>query len=265
MSESNPRFTAADASAPDVRVTANAGTIRTMVEVLGALVDECRIRFGEDGIHVSATDPAVVASVTLTVESSTFEEYVGTDDVFGIDLERLENLLRIADREQPVSFVLDAETRNLHLAVEELEYTMALIDPASIRSPPDPSALNFEYDGGAVVKTEDVDRFVRATDMVADHLAIGMTEADDLLYVEAEGDTDDVFLSFSESDLVDSPSGDIRSLFSLSYLRSMSRAIPNDRKVQLRLGTDLPISLRFDLAEGDGSVEYVLSPRIASS
>jgi proliferating cell nuclear antigen len=265
MSESETRSTATEVSNPSFRARLKAETARKVIETVYALVEECRIHLGEDGIHIMAADPALVASVTLNVDSAAFDTYSASGGLIGVNLERLSDVLGVAERDQLVTFTLDNETRKLHVAVDELEYRMALIDPDSIRSPPDPSNFDFEYSGTVVVRTEEVDRFVWASDMVADHLAIGMAEEEKPFYVEAEGDTDDVSLALSDDDLIERTPGSARSLFSLDYLSAINRPIPSDSAVRLSLGNELPIELQYEIASGHGSVEYVLSPRIASS
>lgn len=248
-------------SDPDIVARIDAGTLATAVETLEALVAECRLEFDDDGLSVAATDPAVVASVTLDLDAAAFETYRGTAGTFGLDVERLGTILGLADRDQPVTLAVDAGTRHLSVSIGELEYSMGLLDPETIRSPPDPADMTFEYAGGAVLAGETIDRAVEATDLVANHLSIALDGQ--RLSVTADGDVDTVSLAYEATELVELTPGDAQSLYSLDYLRDMNRAIPADATVALRLGTDTPISLSFDLADGHGSVEYVLSPRIA--
>ncbi|AGB14996.1 DNA polymerase sliding clamp subunit [Halovivax ruber XH-70] len=239
----------------------DAGTLSTVIDALSALVTECRLEFDDDGLSVIATDPAVVASVSVDLAAGAFETYDGANGTFGLDVERLGTIVGLADRDRPVTLAVDAGTRHLHVGIGELRYEMGLLDPETIRSPPDPTELRFEYGGGAVLPSATVDRFVGATDLVANHLSIAL--ADEALRIEADGDVDAVSLEFEATDLQAFTPGEARSLYSLEYLRDMSRAIPGDAAVDLRIGTETPISLGFEIADGDGSVEYVLSPRIA--
>lgn len=265
MSESETRIEANEVTNPAVRMCVAAETMRTVVGVVRAVVDECRVHLEADGFHVAAVDPAAVASVSVDVGTDAFETYEGEGGVIGLDLERLSDVLSVADRDQLVELALDAETRKLHVAIGELDYTMALIDPEAIRSPPDVSAVDFEFTADAVVRTEDVARFVRAADMVSTHLGMGVDDAEDALYVEATGDTDDVSLVVPAEDLVDLTPGAAHSLFSVDFLKDLSRAIPRDSDVRLRLGNDMPLELRYDVADGAGTVEGFLSPRIVTS
>ena len=264
MSESRLRREDDELSDPAFRASAQAGTIRTAIETVHALVSECRVRLAADEIHIAATDPATVASVTLDLQAAVFDTYEGDAGTIGVDLDRLSEILGVADRDQTVVFALDDETRKLHVTVERLEYTMALIDPESIRSPPDPSNFDFEYAAETVIESGDLNRAVRAGKMVADHLAIGMEETEDALYVEAAGDTDDISLVLEDEDLLESSPGPAHSLFSLDYLTNIDRAIPRNVELRLQLGTEIPLAIDFDIADETGTVEYVLAPRMAA-
>ena len=101
--------------------------------------------------------------------------------------------------------------------------------------------------------------------MVSDHIALGVREEENVFYVEAEGDTDDVHLELEEEDLIDLQAGPARSLFSLDYLKDINRAIPSNGEVAVDLGEEFPTKMHFEIAEGEGEVTYMLAPRIQSS
>jgi proliferating cell nuclear antigen len=44
----------------------------------------------------------------------------------------------------------------------------------------------------------------------------------------------------------------------------MERAIPSDAEVSLLLGTEVPVKLRYSIADGGVSVVNMLAPRISS-
>jgi proliferating cell nuclear antigen len=115
MSESRPQHEADELSDPAFHASVRAETIRTAVETVHALVTECRVHLAADGIHIAVTDPATVASVTLDLHSTAFDIYEGDAGVVGVNLDRLTEILSVADRDQSVAFALDAETRKLHV------------------------------------------------------------------------------------------------------------------------------------------------------
>ncbi|MFB6071934.1 MAG: DNA polymerase sliding clamp [Halobacterium sp.] len=240
----------------------SADTLRETLDSVSVLVDECKIHLDEDGISIRAVDPANVGMVDLDLGAAAFESYEADGGVIGVNLSRLEDIAGMADAGQLVQLELDEETRKLHIQIDGLEYTLALIDPDSIRQEPDIPDLDLP--AHVVVEGADINRAVTAADMVSDHIALGVDTAAEQFYVDAEGDTDDVHLELDRDDLIDLDAGDAHSLFSLDYLKDMNKAIPKDAEVELELGDEYPVKLHFDIAEAQGRVTYMLAPRIQS-
>ena len=240
----------------------SADTFGTALDSVSALVDECKIHLNEEGLAIRAVDPANVGMVDLSLAADAFESYEADGGQIGVDLSRLEDIVGMADGGQLVQLELDEETRKLHIQIDGLEYTLALIDPDSIRQEPDIPDLDLP--ARIVVEGRDINRAVKAADMVSDHIALGVDEDERTFYVNAEGDTDDVHLELDEEDLIDLTPGPARSLFSLDYLKDMNKAIPTDSEVTIELGEEFPVKLHFEIAEGNGEVTYMLAPRIQS-
>jgi proliferating cell nuclear antigen len=240
----------------------SADTLGTTLDSVSVLVDECKIHLEADGIEIRAVDPANVGMVDLSLAESAFESYETDGGVIGVNLSRLEDIAGMAEAGQLVHLELDEETRKLHIAIDGLEYTLALIDPDSIRQEPDLPDLDLS--SNVVIEGRDINRAVTAADMVSDHIALGVDADDEQFYVDAEGDTDDVHLELTREDLIDLTAGDAHSLFSLDYLKDMDKAIPSDAEVEMELGEEFPVKMHFDIAEGKGTVTYMLAPRIQS-
>ncbi|WP_136688810.1 DNA polymerase sliding clamp [Halorhabdus amylolytica] len=240
----------------------SADTLRAALDSVSVLVEECKLRLEDDGLHIRAVDPANVGMVDLFLEAAAFESYETDGGVIGVNLSRLEDIAGMAETDQLIHLELDEETRKLEIAIDGLEYTLALIDPDSIRQEPDLPDLDLAAE--IVLEGRDLDRAVTASDMVSDHIALGVEETDELFYVDAEGDTDDVHLELDRGDLIDLTAGPARSLFSLDYLKDMNKAIPSDAEVRMELGEEFPVKMHFDIAEGQGSVTYMLAPRVQS-
>ena len=240
----------------------SADTLGTALDSVSALVEECTVHLNEDGLAIRAVDPANVGMVDLSLSATAFESYEADGGKIGVNLSRLQDTVGMADAGQLVHLELDEETRKLHIQLDGLEYTLALIDPDSIRQEPDIPDLDLP--ANIVVEGRDINRAVKAADMVSDHIALGVDEEDSVFYVEAEGDTDNVDLRLDEADLIDLTPGPAHSLFSLDYLKDMNKAIPTDGEVTIELGEEFPVKLHFEIAEGNGQVTYMLAPRIQS-
>jgi len=240
----------------------SADTLQATLDSVSVLVDECKIHLTDEGLEIRAVDPANVGMVDLALDAAAFESYETDGGLIGVNLSRLEDIAGMADSGQLIHLELDEETRKLHIAIDGLEYTLALIDPDSIRQEPDLPDLDLA--AHVVIEGRDIDRAVTAADMVSDHIALGVDSTDELFYIDAEGDTDDVHLELDTEDLIDLTPGDAHSLFSLDYLKNMNKAIPKDAEVRMELGDEFPVKMHFDFAEGHGSVTYMLAPRIQS-
>ncbi len=241
----------------------SADTLQATLDSVGVLVDECKIHLEDDGLEIRAVDPANVGMVDLSLDVEAFESYEADGGLVGVNLVRLQDIAAMADSDQLVHLELDEGTRKLHISIDGLEYTLALIDPESIREEPDLPDLDLP--ASVVIEGRDIDRAVTAADMVSDHIELGVDEDAEAFYVTAEGDTDDVHLELDAGDLIDLVVGPATSLFSLDYLKDMNRAIPADAEVTMELGEEFPIKLHFDIADGQGQVTYMLAPRIQSN
>ena len=240
-----------------------AETLQATLDSVGVLVDECKIHLDDGGIEIRAVDPANVGMVDLSLDAEAFESYEADGGLIGVNLVRLQDIAGMADSDQLVHLELDEETRKLHISIDGLEYTLALIDPESIREEPDLPDLDLA--ATIVIEGRDIDRAVTAADMVSDHIELGVDESDEVFYVKAQGDTDDVHLELDADDLIDLVVGPASSLFSLDYLQDMNKAIPKDTEVTMELGEEFPVKLHFDIAESEGEVTYMLAPRIQSN
>jgi proliferating cell nuclear antigen len=240
----------------------SASTFRDALDSVSVLVDECKIRLNEDELGIRAVDPANVGMVDLTLEAAAFESYEADGGVIGVNLARLEDIAGMANSGDLVHLELDEETRKLHIRIDGLSYTLALIDPDSIRQEPDIPDLDLSSE--IVVEGAQLDRGIKAADMVSDHIRLRVDEDTETFFIEAQGDTDDVDLELGRDDLIDLTAGPADSLFSLDYLKDMNKAIPGDAEVTVELGEEFPVKLHYEFAEGQGHVTYMLAPRIQS-
>jgi proliferating cell nuclear antigen len=241
----------------------SASTLRDALDSVSVLVDECKIRLNEDELVIRAVDPANVGMVDLTLEAAAFESYEADGGVIGVNLGRLEDIASMADSGDLIDLRLDEETRKLHIQIDGLSYTLALIDPDSIREEPDIPELDLPAE--IVPEGAQIDRGITAADMVSDYIRLRVDEDEETFVIEAEGDTDDVDFVLEREDLIDLSAGPADSLFSLDYLKDMNKAIPNDAEVRVELGDDFPVKMHYDFAEGLGHVTFMLAPRIQSN
>ncbi len=241
--------------------------IQDTVEAVGCLVDECRIHLTTGGLEIKAVDPANVGMVETELQQKSFDIYRIDEGVIGVNLDRFDEILSMANKDDRVRLALDPSSGKMNIEFNGLEFTMALIDPDSIRQEPDIPDLDL---GGDVKLTSDkLHQIVKASDMVSDHVELGMSQRDENTFFGiAEGDTDDVKVEYEEDNLVhfDFSSGDASfySIFSLEYVREIKKVMPSDTTVTVQLGDEMPTKISYRINNKPISVLFMLAPRIKS-
>ncbi|OYR80837.1 DNA polymerase sliding clamp, partial [Halorubrum distributum] len=157
-----------------------ASTFQDALDSVSVLVDECKIRLNEEELSIRAVDPANVGMVDLTLEAAAFESYEADGGVIGVNLARLEDIAGMANSGDLIHLELDEETRKLHIEIDGLSYTLALIDPDSIRQEPDIPDLDLASE--IVVEGAQLDRGIKAADMVSDHIRLRVDETDEAFF-----------------------------------------------------------------------------------
>ena len=198
---------------------ASVDTLQDALDPVSALVDECKIRLNEDGLSIRAVDHANVGMVDMHLTTSGFEAYEADGGVIGVSLDRLEDFLSMGSSGDLVSIELDEQTRKLNIHIDGLSYTLALIDPGSVRQEPDIPDLDLP--ATIVLTGSDLDHGIKAADLCSDSITLRADKDGEAFHMEAEGDTDDVDLTFTNDDLLaGSVDEAAESLFSLDYLKT---------------------------------------------
>ena len=211
-------------------------------------------------INAELLRDANVAMGIFALGSSAFDEYSADESEIGIDLNKIMDLLGIAEKNDIVRMELEEGNHKLLIDVGGLSYTLSLLDPSTIRA--EPRVPQLELPAKVVLNGADLRRAVKAAEKISDHLLMGVS--DDTFYMEAKGDTDQVRLEMGRDQLIDLKAGEACSLFSLDYLTDIVKPTNKVNEVTLSLGKDFPIVIDFEIANGAGRISYLLAPRIES-
>ncbi len=240
--------------------TIDAEIFRESIDAIAALVTECRLHTEEDMFTTRAVDTANVAMVSLELKSTAFDAYSATPGELGLDIAKMKNVLGMMSRGDALTLNLLDEERKLELAFKGYQYSITLLDVSTIRK--DPSPPTIELPGKAVISGSALNNAIKAAAVISDKIALGIDPDAMTFYMEAEGDTDHIKLALGEDELVALSPVAARSLFSLDYLKDMGKVMAKAEEVEVHLGIDHPVKFAFDIADGNGRVEYLLAPRI---
>jgi len=238
------------------------GNIKEFVSTLRAIVDEAKFNVGPDGIQVRAVDPANVAMDDGVLSAGAFESYTASEGILGLNLERLEEVLKLANKGDLVELSFNTNTFKLVIHIDGVELTMACIDPDSIRS--EPEIPDMDLPASFTVDEAQISRGVKAADMVSDHIQLRCDETEQAVFIEAQGDTDDVSLELTEEEYAELTAVDAEALFSLDYVKDIVREFPTGAEITITFGTDFPMMIEYEFADGECEILSMIAPRIRS-
>jgi proliferating cell nuclear antigen len=234
--------------------------LKGVIDVTSPLVSEVKFNINSKGISLRAVDPAHVAMINLEIGNKAFEEYKADDMELGVDMDKLAGIMRLSTSGDMVSLEYDEKGNRLIVKIGNLVRKMSLIDTAGM---PDPKMPNLDLPAKAIINASEINRGVRASEAVSDHLAVTINKDNFELF--AEGDTDTVNLKLPKDLLVELNAKDsYKSLFSIDYFSNMIKPVKGEDNVTIYLGNDNPVRVEFDIADKKGHVQYLLAPRIES-
>jgi proliferating cell nuclear antigen len=237
-----------------------ASVLKAVIDATATLVDEVKLHITSEGISLKAVDPAHVAMVDLSLGSKAFAEYKASDLELGLDLDKFKEILKLAGNEDTIGLEYKEDQNKLIVNVGNLVRRMSLNDTAGI---PDPKVPNLNLPNKVKVRASELGQGIKASESVSDHIALVCD--DGAFELIAEGDTDSVNLKLTKNQLVELKASErTKSLFSLDYFSNMVKAANGTNEISLALGSDYPVRVEFDFADGHGHVTYLLAPRIES-
>lgn len=250
----------------------NPNSLLKALQPVTQLVDEAKLHVSESGIHTKAVDPANVGMVEMHLDREEFETLKTDNLVLGVDLNTFLNQIQdisdepVGDEEQTLHLELDEDTRKVRIWATpgSMEFTMALIDPDSIRQ--EPNLPDMELPGTMQVMSSYFEHAVKTAKNYSEHITVGMDNEKDVFYMSANGDTDDweTMLKHDHHAISHLETATVNSIFSLDYFDDVRKGIPSDVMIDMEVGEEFPIRIMFEFLDENASVTYMIAPRIES-
>ncbi len=231
--------------------------IKTLIEVLGKLVDEVAFKITPEGVFVKALDPARVALIDIHLPPTAFLEYeVSEEVVAGISTANLAKLLKKVKKGD--KFILEADEEKVVITIEATIRRIYEFRNLEVPIPEIPEAT-LEFNVQAHLLVDVIKHAIKDAEAVGDLMEIEAPDQD-TLYFRGRGasitETKVVRGSPALIDLeVKEPS---KSLYNLSYLKYIVNLTKIAELVVLRFSNDMPLEMEFSI--GEGKVKYLLAP-----
>lgn len=209
--------------------TVNTRLLKKAIKASNAFLNETRVRASKEGIAIRAVDAGNICLTDIFIPKEDFEAFKAGEGVIGMNVSRLDNALKAVKDD----FVEVERDKNLKLKAGKTIYSIALIDPSSLRQEPKLPVLNLKAE--TVVEGSEHKNAVSMASKVADNVIF---LADDEFYMVAEGDIEDIRIDLSEGYAGGKKA---RVMLSIEYLKEIARFVDKDDTVRIATKTDLPV------------------------
>jgi proliferating cell nuclear antigen PCNA len=222
--------------------------------------EETSVQLSNDGIMITAMDPAQVSMVIFRLLTPAFEAYkLDKEGVIGIDMERLNQVLKQVNSADSLTIKVDdsmmkikcksRSTRTFSIPLMELN--------EELKKPP-----TLEFTTRAVISSDVLNQAIEDSSVVADSLII---DADNkLIQFLASGDLGKVETKLqSEDEAVKelNVKEKSRSRYAVDYLKKIMKGAKLTPDIQLNFRTDYPLQVDFSLQDLV-RLSFVLAPRV---
>ena len=260
--------------------------IRAWATIAAQTVDEARLHVTDDGLRITANDPANVVMVDYEFHAEGFKRYEldGDKFVFGLDLDQFTSTIDWARKRgdgDPVSIDVFEDPTRMRVSVTRPDQGMKRvtewfgIDPEGIRPEPEVPDLDLPNKAdpqpralheGIDVIDEDIAWVTRDGQKLVIATTDGSHSLDGKQLVDDEPDvTDTVYFpncAWSEDEGGDGAS----TLFSMDYLESVTAGVKQAKMDHVTVHWDEEFPVRFAFEQSDWGIsgQYMLAPRLQS-
>jgi len=241
-----------------------APSLKAVLRVIASVDDEAILKVTPAGISTLLPDVANASMLDMVLDKSAFTEFAA-DHCFDleIDIDKLTDMLRIADDLDTVLLERSSDEKNLIISFGYFRYELELLR-ARLRKPKTSMPAILDTVSVSIPGREFV-RMVAAIEAVSDHARIGVG-VDGEFFMEAVGvgGTPKRTNKVSMVMVIPAPGAEVKrrsSLYPIEYLQALAEAVNYDKAVILEIATDRPLLAAFEACAGC-KVKYMLAPRI---
>jgi proliferating cell nuclear antigen len=228
--------------------------------IMGVLTKEFKLEATKKGIEAVGVDTGHVGMVSLKLGKDAFIEYETDNHEFGINLEKLNPIMKLSTHED-IGLEYDEKESRMIITIGNLRRTMGLINAEEMQNikvpTPELAALV------TLSSPSELLRGIKAASDISDRVGFSLTK--EFFMLTAEGDTDNIELKIPKEDLV---SIDIdknnSALYSIDPLQQLINNIPTKESVAIGFETDKPMRAIFRFADGKGVCTFMMGTRVES-
>ena len=232
----------------------NHKNFKNAMSVAELMIDEVRLECDRDGVRFRGLDRSHIAFINMEIGKDYFEEYeIGQPETCVFDTSEIVKVLKRIKSDDKLIFKSDDENVTLQFIGESkrtfnIRQIDILYDSPALPNMTYPCSINIEYDkfNESIKDCELYDTKLKAT------------INKEALTISSTGDLGEYL---SEILITEDINEEYSSIFSIDWLKNfLKMGKMGDNEINIRLGNNMPIQLRFD--DDEFKTEFMLAPRI---
>ena len=234
----------------------NPSIFKEVFDCISHIVDECKLEFSNFGLTINALDKSHITFISLDFKYDLFDTYeVPENESVLIDTVEFIKVLKRCKNDEIMKIATDNSNLNITFEGDATRtYNLRLIDQ-EYETPKPPT---IEYPITVTAPSNLIKDTLSDMKLFSENFRISVDEDYIRLYTEGmKGATEMKYLHGSNiTEYVESG-------YSIEKFIDIFRASKLTEEVELGLGNDLPVTVTFKLVSGDGSVNFLLAPRLS--
>lgn len=242
-----------------------AKTLKTVIDAVKLFHYEMKLHVSPDKITTKQVDQAHVGMINVEMKKNLFESYKASEFEMGVDLDKLEALLKLAKSDDMVKLEVDDKVDScLHVSFDIIKRRIGCIDTSGM---PDPKLPNIKTVVSAKLKKHDLELSLKAASQLTDYFKILATR--NILQISTEDDVDKVDIKLENGNSgklleMSKINEAVQSMYTTDFIRNCIKTAGGDVPVSIGFSKDKPIKLDYEMEEGKLTFNYMVAPRIES-
>ena len=235
----------------------NPSLLSRPVEIISELVSEAKIKISDFGLGISAIDPANVSMVGLRIPKSAFSQFETGNEILGINLDNLKQILKRAGSGS--SLILEKKENTLNIQIHDRikrNFTLNLIEIESEDVDFHEKESRMEFSSRIEMNSSDFIASIEDCAIVAD--ACSFIFKDGKFIIEAKS-LNSAMSEFS-GDEARIEGENSRAKYSLEYLGKFMKGAKLCDKTILKFAEDHPLKIEFKTQSME--LDFILAPRV---
>lgn len=235
----------------------NPTKISRIIEIISELVTEVRLKVNEQGMSITAMDPANVSMLNFFIPKSEFSQFESGNESLGVNLDNLKRILKRSGSGS--SLILEKNDNLLNIQIQDRikrNFTLSLIEIDSEDIDFVSKTERMEFTSNVELNSSDLIASIEDCAIVSDSCSFIIKDGKFIIEAKSLNSARSEF----SGDEAKIQAENCKAKYSLEYLQKFMKAAKITDKTNLRFAEDHP--LRVDLKISGIELNFILAPRV---